>query len=306
MPRQLVECVPNFSEGRRPKIIRAIVESIESVPGILILDHSSDWDHNRTVVTFAGSPDRVIEAAFHSVRVAAEHINLDQHKGTHPRLGAADVVPFVPLQNVSLDECVALARELGQRVGSQLGLPVYLYEAAATRSDRKRLEQVRRGQYEALKTAILTDPDRQPDYGTASLTPAGAVIIGARQPLIAFNVYLETADVTVAKQIATTIRESSGGFPTVKALGMLVAGRAQISMNITDYTLTSLDQIVDAIQREAEMQGTAIHHSELIGLAPQQAILDVAAKRLHLDSLRSEQILETRLYSRLLDASQGE
>jgi glutamate formiminotransferase len=306
MRRQLVECIPNFSEGRRPGVIRAIIESIESVPGILLLDHSSDWDHNRTVVTFAGAPSSVVEAAYCSIRVAAERINLDVHEGTHPRLGAADVVPFVPLQKLSLDECAALARELGQRVATELHLPVYCYEAAALRPDRKRLEHVRRGQYEALKSTIATDPDRKPDYGPSILTPAGAVIIGARQPLIAFNIYFNTDDVTLAKRIASAIRESSGGFTAVKALGMLVQGRAQVSMNFTDFTQTGLDAVVEAVRHHAEAHSIIIHHAELIGLVPQQAILDVAAKHLHLDSLRPEQILETQLYSQLLIAAQGE
>src|SRR5512142_609894 len=216
---QLIECIPNFSEARRPEVVDDIVAAIGSVEGARLLDRSSDLDHNRTVLTFAGPPKAVEEAAFRAIQAASELIDLDQHTGEHPRIGATDVVPFVPLSDVTMEECVALAKRLGERVGRELNIPVYLYEHAATRPDRVNLENIRRGQYEGLKSEIETHSDRKPDYGPSHLGKAGATVIGARNPLIAFNVYLSTADVDVAKKIARSIRQSSGGMRYVKALG---------------------------------------------------------------------------------------
>ena len=226
-----VECIPNFSEARRPEVVDKIAAAITSVAGARLLDRSSDLDHNRTVLTFAGPPQAVEEAAFRAIRTASELIDLNHHTGEHPRVGATDVCPFVPLSGVTMDDCVALAKRLGERVGRELGIPVYLYEYAASRPERTNLENLRKGQYEGLKSEIETDPDRQPDYGPARLGPAGATVIGARNPLIAFNVYLTTAEVEIAKKIAKAIRQSSGGMRYVKALGLLVDGRAQVSMN---------------------------------------------------------------------------
>lgn len=205
---QLIECVPNFSEARRPEVIDQIVSAINSVEGARLLDRSSDLDHNRTVLTFAGPPEAVEEAAFRAIKTASELIDLNQHTGAHPRIGATDVVPFVPLSNVTMEECVALAKRLGQRVGSELSLPVYLYEAAATRPERANLENIRKGQYERLTTEIESDPNRAPDFGPAKLGAAGATVIGARNPLIAFNIYLTTDDVSIARKIAKAIRHS--------------------------------------------------------------------------------------------------
>ncbi len=240
MPNPLVECIPNFSEARRPEVVEAILAAITGVADISLLNHSSDNDHNRTVVTYAGPPAAVEEAAFRAIRKAAELINLDQHSGSHPRLGATDVVPFVPISGISMEECVQMARRLGERVGRELNIPVYLYEEAATRPERVNLENIRRGQYEGLKAEIETNPERQPDFGPAQLGPAGATVIGARHPLIAYNVYLASEDVAIAKAIAKKIRQSSGGLPSVKALGMLVEGRAQVSMNLTNFRQTSV------------------------------------------------------------------
>ncbi len=248
MPNQLVECIPNFSEARRPEVVEAILAAITGVREISLLDHSSDNDHNRTVITYAGPPAAVEEAAFRAIRKAAELIDLDQHSGSHPRLGATDVVPFVPISGVSMEDCIQMARRLGERVGRELNIPVYLYEEAATRPERVNLENIRRGQYEGLKTEIETNPDRQPDFGPAQLGPAGATVIGARHPLIAYNVYLDSDDVSIAKAIAKKIRQSSGGLPSVKALGMLVEGRAQVSMNLTNFRQTSVRTVVEAIR----------------------------------------------------------
>ncbi|MEP0806831.1 MAG: glutamate formimidoyltransferase [Chloroflexota bacterium] len=293
----LIECIPNFSEARRPEVIDQIVAAIQSVPEVKFLDRSSDLDHNRTVLTFAGPPPAVEEAAFRAIRTAAELIDLDQHTGEHPRIGAADVVPFVPLKGVSMQECVEIARRVGQRVGEELGIPVYLYEAAATRPDRVNLENIRRGQYEGLKTEIETNPERSPDFGPSKLPKAGATVIGARNPLIAYNIYLTTSDVEIAKKIAKAVRHSSGGLRYVKALGLLVEGRAQVSMNLTNFHETPLARVVEFVRREAERYGVGIHHSELVGLIPQEALVDAAVWYTQLDGFDKEQILESRLYS---------
>lgn len=297
MTNPLVECIPNFSEARRPEVIEQIIAAITSVEGVRLLDRSSDLDHNRTVLTFVGSPQAVEEAAFRAIQKAADLIDLNQHSGEHPRIGATDVCPFVPLSGVTMEECVAIARRLGQRVGSELGIPVYLYEAAATRPERVNLENIRKGQYEALKQEIGVNPERDPDFGPKQVGPAGATIIGARQPLIAFNVYLTTADVEIAKKIAKAIRHSSGGLRYVKALGLLVEGRAQVSMNLTNFHETPIARVVEMIRREAARYGVMIHHSELVGLIPQEALVDAAVWYLQLDQFDKTQILETRLYA---------
>jgi len=295
--RPLVECVPNFSEARRPEVVEAIVAAMELAGGdrLRILNVSSDQDHNRTVVTMAGSPAAAEAAAFAGIQKAAALIDLNQHRGEHPRLGATDVVPFVPISGVSLEECVALARRLGERVGRELGLPVYLYEAAATRPERQNLENVRRGEYEKLKEEIATAPAREPDFGPRVLGPAGAVVIGARAFLVAYNVYLNTADVAVAKKVAKAVRHSSGGLRYVKALGLLVDGQAQVSMNLTDFTQTPVSRVMEFVKREAARYGASATRSELIGLIPQAALVDAAQWYLQLDNLEADQVLENRL-----------
>ena len=297
MTNQLIECIPNFSEARRPEVIDQIVNAIQSVVEVKLLDRSSDLDHNRTVLTFAGSPSGVEEAAFRAIKTAAELIDLDNHTGEHPRIGATDVVPFVPLGGVTMEDCIAIAKRLGERVGSELSIPVYLYEAAATRPERANLENIRRGQYEGLKTEIETDPKRAPDFGPSKLSKAGATVIGARNPLVAFNIYLTTDDVSIAKKIAKAVRHSSGGFRYVKGLGLLVEGRAQVSMNLTNFRETPIARVVEFIRREAERYGVGIHHSELIGLIPQEALTDAAVWYTQLDAFSPEQILESRLFS---------
>lgn len=290
----LVQCVPNFSEGRRTAVVEAIVQAITSA-SVHLLDFSSDPDHNRSVMTFVGEPQAVLEAAFRGVAKAAALIDLRQHNGVHPRIGAADVVPLIPLRDISLAACADLARQLGARIGDELSLPVYLYEAAAMRPERTNLTYVRRDPYETLVETIQRDPTRAPDYGSAQLGAAGAVAVGARAPLIAFNVYLDTNDVEIAKSIARAIREAGGGLPYVKALGLLVNGQAQVSMNLTDFHITSLFDIVKAIEIEAMRHGTTITHTELIGLIPQAALFDTALQYLKLPPAARSQILEHRL-----------
>lgn len=297
MIRPLVECVPNFSEGRRPDVINTIVQSIRRAGAVHILDVSTDADHNRTVVTFAGTPDEVEKSAFAGIKTATGLINMDEHQGVHPRFGATDVVPFVPLRDVQMEVCIAMAQRLGERVGQELKLPVYLYESAATRQDRRNLAKIRstKFQYEQLKTAIETDPNLTPDFGPAMLGPAGAIIIGARQALIAFNVFLSTDDVTIAQHIARAIRASNGGLAYVKAAGFLVDGRAQVSMNLTDYQQTPVFRVVEMIRREAQRYGVYITSSELIGLAPQHSFTDAAEWYMQLKDFSSDQLLEIRI-----------
>jgi glutamate formiminotransferase len=290
----LVECVPNFSEGRRAAVIDAIADAIASAP-VHILDVSSDSDHNRTVVTFVGSPDQVVEGAFRGVEAAARWIDLEAHHGVHPRIGAADVIPFVPLRGVSLKTCVELARRLGARVGAELGIAVYLYEAAASRPDRVNLADVRRGGYELLRTAIEIDPARAPDFGPRRLGRAGASAVGARLPLIAFNAYLDTSDVTIARQIAAVIRAANGGLPCLKALGLLVGGQAQVSMNLTDFRTTGLYAALNAVETEARQRGTSVTRTELVGLIPQAALIDYAVQSLRLPDSARHLLLEPRI-----------
>jgi glutamate formiminotransferase/formiminotetrahydrofolate cyclodeaminase len=297
MEQRIVECVPNFSEGRREDVILAIRAAIEAVRGVYVLDLHSDEDHNRTVITFAGEPEAVLESAFRGIQKAADLIDLDDHSGEHPRIGATDVVPFVPISGVTMDECVRMAKDLGKRVADELAIPVYLYERAATRPERVNLADIRRGEYEGLKEAIESDPDRAPDFGPSKLNKSGATVIGARVPLIAFNVYLTTADTEIAHKIGKAIRHSSGGLRFVKALGMLVDGKAQVSMNLTNFERTPIARVVESIRREAERYGVGIHHSELVGLIPQAALVDAAQWYMQLDQFVPDQILETRLYA---------
>ncbi len=293
---QLIECIPNFSEARRPEIIDQIVAVITAVPGARLLDRSSDLDHNRTVITYAGPPEAVEEAAFRAIQAASELIDLNKHTGEHPRIGATDVVPFVPISGVTMEDCVAMAKRLGERVGRELQIPVYLYEHAASRPERTNLENIRKGQYEGLKAEIESNPERKPDFGPAKLGTAGATVIGARAPLIAFNVYLTTDQVDIAKKIAKAVRQSSGGLRYVKAAGFFVDGRAQVSMNLTNFRETPIARVVEFIRREAQRYGVGIHHSELVGLIPQDALVDAAVWYTQLDQFNPDQILEARLY----------
>ncbi len=290
----LIECIPNFSEGRRPDVIQAIQSAIAD-GGASVLDVSSDADHNRTVVTVAGTPEQVEESAYRGIQTAARHIDLAQHDGVHPRIGATDVVPFVPLEDATMADCVQIVRQLGQRVGEALSLPVYLYEEAARQINRTNLADIRRGNYEGLQSRIDSDPDMQPDYGPTTVGPAGAVVIGARGPLIAFNAYLDTDDVQIARQIARAVRTSSGGLPHLKALGLLVDGRTQVSMNVIDYRQTSLHTILEAVRDHARQRGARVTETELVGLVPQQALIDAALQYLQLPVDIKHKTIEQRL-----------
>ncbi len=295
MNNPLIECIPNFSEARRPEVVEKIVASILSIPGVRILDRHSDMDHNRTVITLLGAPDAVEQAVFAGMRTAAELIDMDQHEGEHPRIGATDVVPFVPIRDIGMSECIEIARRLAKKVAEELNIPTYLYEDAATSPERVNLENIRRGQYEVLKEEIKTNPSRKPDFGPSELGKAGATVIGARAALIAFNVYLTTDDVSIAKKIGRQVRHSSGGLRFVKGMGVLVEGRAQVSMNLTNFQKTPIAQVVEFIRREAQRYGVAVHHSELVGLIPQKALIDAAVWYLQLDQYEDDQILENKL-----------
>jgi len=299
MPREIVECVPNFSEGRRRDVVDAIASAITSVPGTKLLDVEMDANHNRAVVTFIGDRGAVAEAAFRGARTAAERINMEQHRGEHPRIGALDVLPFVPIAGVSMEDCVDLARSVGRRIAGELGIPVYLYEEAATRPDRRNLADVRKGEFEGLKREIGTNPERAPDFGSARLhLTAGATAVGARHPLIAFNVNLATTDVSVAKTIAKAVRARDGGLPYVKALGFELKdkGIVQVSMNMVNYRGTPLHEAFARIQSIADAMGVTIAGSEIVGLVPLEAIVDSARSSLRLEGFHPNQILETRLW----------
>ncbi len=302
MPNPLVECIPNYSDARRPEVVEAIIASIQAIKGVQILDRHSDLDHNRTVITLIGAPAAVEEAAFQSIKKAAELINLDEHSGAHPRIGATDVVPFVPIADLSMADCIELARHLGKRVGEELSIPVYLYEEAATRPERQNLENIRKGQYEGLKEEVLHNPERSPDFGPAQLGTAGATVIGARHPLIAYNIYLTTNDISIAQKIAKAVRNSSGGLRYVKAMGVMVDGRAQVSMNLTNFRQTPIARVVEMVRREAERYGVGIQHSELVGLVPQEALINAAVWYTQLDQFEPTQILESRLFTGLHQA----
>lgn len=293
----IVESVPNFSEGRRPEVIQAIVAAYSSVEGARVIDVSSDYDHNRTVVTMVGSPDAVSEALFRGIARAAELIDMNEHEGEHPCIGATDVVPFVPIRGITMAACVELARQLARRVATELGIPTYLYAEAATRPDRVVLADIRRGNYAGLKAELEAgNSERRPDFGPDRLGPAGATVIGARPFLIAYNIYLTTDNVEIAKAIAKAIRHSSGGMRYLQAMGVLVEGRAQVSMNFLDYTKTPLARVTELVRREAARYGVGIQSAELVGLIPQQALIDAAQWYLQLDNLKPESILEWHLY----------
>ena len=294
---KLIECVPNFSEGRRPEVIAAIRDAIAAIPTVVVLDVSSDGSHNRTVVTFVAGAEHAVAAAFAGIAKARELIDLNHHEGEHPRLGATDVVPFIPLEGATMDDCIALARALGERVGTELAIPVFLYERAATRPDRENLADVRRGEFEAARTEIGSNPNRVPDFGPNRIHPtAGATVIGARPFLVAFNVYLGgAANVPVAKEVAKAVRGSSGGLRFVKGLGLEVAGQAQVSMNLVDTEKTPLHRAFDMVRMEAEARGVSPTWSEIVGLVPEKALFDTAARHLRLVQFTPAQVLDRKV-----------
>ena len=296
---RFIECVPNFSEGRDANRIDAIAAAMSAVPGAWLLDRHCDADHNRTVITLAGTPGAIAEAALRGVGEAARLIDLTQHSGAHPRLGATDVVPFVPLEGSTIEDCVSIARNVGQEIWREHRIPVYFYGAAALHPERAQLENVRRGQFEGLAGADLErDLGRAPDVGDVRLHPtAGAVAVGARQFLIAFNINLDTADVSRAREIARAVRESSGGLPHVKAMGVALKSRglAQVSMNLTDFRKTPLHVVFRAVEKESADLGCGIAGSEIVGLVPREAIEMIGGFDLRLENFSGAQILETRL-----------
>ncbi|MFL5556905.1 MAG: glutamate formimidoyltransferase [Gemmatimonadaceae bacterium] len=294
---KLVECVPNFSEGRRGDVVDAIRDAIASVEGVSVLDVSSDASHNRSVITFVAPVETAVDAAFAGISAAAERIDLCQHTGEHPRIGATDVVPFIPLEGSTMEDCIALARALGERVGRELQIPVYLYERAATTPARENLADVRRGEFEGLREELGRNPARDPDFGPSKIHPTcGAIAIGARPFLVAYNVYLGPAsNLQIAKNIAKAVRGSSGGFRYVKGLGLEVDGQAQVSMNLVDTEKTPLHHAFDFIRMRAEAQGAQVTWSEIVGLVPERVLFETAASHLQLTQFTPAQILERQV-----------
>jgi glutamate formiminotransferase len=295
MPSTLVECVPNFSEGRDAVKVDAIVDAMK-IPGVYLLDREMDSDHNRCVITLAGEREAIQEAAIRGVGKAAELIDLTRHTGAHPRMGATDVVPFIPIDGVTIEDCVAMAKHVGAEIARRFEIPVYLYEAAATTSERLNLENIRRGQFEGIRDEIATNPSRKPDFGEPRVHPtAGATVVGARKPLIAYNVFLNTADVAIAKKIAKAVRFSTGGLRYVKGAGFLVRGMAQVSMNLTDFEQTPVHRVFEFVKREAERYGVVPVSSEIVGLIPKLALEQAAEWFLQVENFDSSLILENRL-----------
>jgi glutamate formiminotransferase/glutamate formiminotransferase/formiminotetrahydrofolate cyclodeaminase len=301
---RLIQCVPNFSEGRDQGILHALIDAVTSTTGVALLDHSMDADHHRSVLTFCGGPDAIIEAAFRTVRIATELIDLRTHVGVHPRIGATDVVPFIPIRGTTMQDCVQLAKRLGERVGRELEIPVFLYERAAGRADHVPLEAVRRGGLAGLAFRMESDPGWIPDFGPPRLhESAGAIAIGARPPLIAYNVNLCSTNVDHARSIARAVRHSSGGLPSVKAIGVTLSSRGmvQVAMNLTDYLVTPILTAFQRVKAEATKRGIEVAGSELVGLVPQAALGHAAAASLQLERFDSSQVLETRIAETMLD-----
>ena len=295
MPNTLVECVPNFSEGRDPAKVDAIIEAMK-IPGVYLLDREMDSDHNRCVITLVGEREAIQEAAIRGVGKAAELIDLTKHQGAHPRMGAADVIPFIPIDGVTIEDCVAMARHVGAEIAKRFHIPVYLYEAAATTPERQNLENIRRGQFEGIRDDIATNPARKPDFGEPRVHPtAGATVVGARKFLIAYNVFLNTPDVGIAKKIAKAVRFSTGGLRFVKGAGFLVRGMAQVSMNLTDFEQTPIHRVFEYVKREAQRYGVNPVSSEIVGLIPKKALEQAAEWFLQVENFDSSLILENRL-----------
>jgi len=295
---RLVECVPNFSEGRNKEVIEKILDEIKSVPSATLLDWEMDPDHNRAVVTFVCPPEDAVEACFRAIKKASELIDMQKHSGEHPRMGATDVCPFIPISDFTLAEAKELAHQLGKRVGDELDIPVFLYESAATRPERENLAVVRKGEYEGVMKAIETDPNRKPDYGPSKMNlKAGATAIGVRFPLVAYNVYLDTNRVSIARKIANAIRFLRGGYRFAKAMGFMIKERdcTQVSMNLVRYPKTPIFRVFETIKSEATRYGVNVLSSEIVGLVPQQALLDVAEFYLQLENFTAEQVLEEKM-----------
>lgn len=295
---QLMECIPNISEGRRTEVIEAVANAVRSVPGVTLIDYSSDASHNRSVFTFLGEPDPVAEAAFRLAKAAVEHIDLRVHEGEHPRMGAVDVIPFVPVRGMEMEECVTQSKVLGKCLSDELDLPVFLYEESASAPHRKNLAAIRKGQFEGMAEKVL-QAEWHPDFGGNRIHPsAGVVAVGARQPLIAFNINLDTPDVSIASRIAKIIRESSGGLKAVKALGVMLEERnlAQVSINMCDFHQTPLYRVLELVRFEAARYGVHVIGTEIIGLSPMEALIDSASYYLQLEAFdQKRQVLENQL-----------
>lgn len=295
---QIVECIPNISEGRNPQVIEAVVDRVRQTPGVTLLNYSSDTSHNRTVITFLGSPQGVLEAAVALAKEAVARIDLNHHQGEHPRMGAVDVIPFVPVKEISVEECVELSRKAGQRIWEEAGLPVFLYEDSATAPHRKNLAAIRKGQFEGMAQKVL-EPQWEPDFGGRTIHPTGGVVaVGCRMPLVAYNINLSTSDISIASAIAKVIRESSGGLSCVKALGVMLEDRniAQVSINMTNLDRTPLYRVQELVRAEAARWGVHIVGAEVVGLTPMNALIDAAAYYLQLEDFdKTRQVLENYL-----------
>lgn len=295
---QIVECIPNISEGRNPQVIEAVVDRVRQTPGVTLLGYSSDTSHNRTVISFLGSPQGVLEAAVALAKEAVARIDLNHHQGEHPRMGAVDVIPFVPVKEISVDECVELSRKAGQRIWEEAGLPVFLYEDSATAPHRKNLAAIRKGQFEGMAQKVL-EPQWEPDFGGRTIHPTGGVVaVGCRMPLVAYNINLSTSDISIASAIAKVIRESSGGLSCVKALGVMLEDRniAQVSINMTNLDRTPLYRVQELVRAEAARWGVHIVGAEVVGLTPMNALIDAAAYYLQLENFdKTHQVLENYL-----------
>ena len=300
--RRLIECVPNFSEGRDKAKVDALIQTMSGVPGVWVLDHEMDADHNRCVVTLAGEPDSVAEAAILGAGKAVELIDMNFHQGAHPRVGATDVIPFIPVAGVTLDDCVSLARNVGNELWRRYRIPVFFYEAAATKPERVNLENVRRGQFEGMKEELKKNHERQPDVGEPKMHPtAGVTVVGARKFLVAYNVNLNTPDVSIANKIAKAIRFSSGGLRYVKSMGVELKARnlAQVSINLTDFEQTPIPRVFELVKREAERYGCAITGSEIVGLIPRAVLEQTAQFYLPIENFSPASVLENRLATAL-------
>lgn len=298
--KKIVECVPNFSEGRDLKKIKAIFNAAKT-PGVKVFELEYNSDHNRMLFTIVGEPEAVLSSVFESIKVASKLIDMNKHKGEHPRIGATDVVPFVPVSAVSMAECVSLAKSLGEKVGNELKIPVFLYEEAATKKENRNLADVRVGEFERLRKMSteggLTSGQKRPDYGPDVIHPtAGAIVIGARKYLIAYNVNLDTSDVGIAKEIAGKIREKGGGLAGVKALGFEINGGAQVSMNLVDFEKTNFDEVFYEVKRLADKKGVKIKNSEIYGMIPLEALVRAVRTTFKADTFKPGQVLEKRLY----------
>lgn len=301
MGKTLLECVPNFSEGRRTEVIEAIVEPFRNRPGCTLFDYRADPDHNRLVVSLVGEPEPLAESILEAAEIAVRHIDMNRHEGAHPRIGAIDVVPFTPVQGMTMGECVTFSHDFGKRFNEHTGIPVYFYEESALRPERSRLEVIRKGQYETLKTEV-TQPGRVPDVGGAALHPtAGATVIGARKFLVAFNVNLRTQDLSVAKRIATAVRASSGGLCAVKGIGVALEDRGlvQVSMNIVDYEKNALYRVLEMVRFEARRWGVEVAETEIYGMIPARALLESAAYYLQVADFDPLQVLELKLLEKM-------